>query len=93
MNDKIKIEMTLDELAAIQHEIWSKWMVWLFSCCVDERVTPPEVGCDVIPTYKKRRWSRQMYTDYADLSEDEKESDRKVVREFLLKQKEENEND
>ena len=36
-----------------------------------------------------RRWSRQMSTDYADLPESEKESDREVVREKLRVYREE----
>jgi len=36
-----------------------------------------------MPEGKAERWMRQMNTEYADLSEEERESDRKVVREHM----------
>jgi len=59
-----------EQLAAIQHEIWSHWMEYLFS------VTVSDGDGARIPMDKAVRWHRQMRTDYADLTEKEKESDR-----------------
>jgi len=58
-------------LASIQHDIWSHWMEYFFSqCAVDE------TGNCLIPKNKVEQWQRQMRTQYEDLSELEKESDR-----------------
>ena len=60
---------TLEEqLADAQHDIWSHWMRWFF-----DNDTPQN----------RERWKRQMVTPYAELSESERESDRRVVRQFL----------
>lgn len=67
-----------EKLAAIEHRRWSRWMSYLFSrgkMHVDGRFT--------IDAASVLRWSRQKETDYLDLSESEKESDRKEVREYL----------
>jgi hypothetical protein len=42
----------------------------------------PDGSFTIFPE-KVERWTRQMNTPYADLPEDEKESDRMVVREHL----------
>ena len=60
-----------ESLADIQHQIWIKWMKYLKSCC-----TVNEDGSWKIPADKAERWQRQIDTDYVDLSEDEKQSDR-----------------
>lgn len=59
-----------EQLAALAHEQWSDWMRYLFSKCEergDGRLIPP---------WAVDRWMRQMQTMYADLPEEEKESDR-----------------
>jgi hypothetical protein len=58
----------VETLSAIQHDIWSHWMRWFFEHDTAEN---------------RERWRRQMMTPYSELSEREKESDRKVVREFM----------
>ena len=60
-----------EKLAALQHEIWSHWMKYLFSQC-------NEVGdgCMEIPSKTVDRWLLQMDTPYAKLSERERKSDR-----------------
>ena len=49
-----------------------------------------EDGSITIPKDKVKRWERQLKTDYEDLSNKEKESDRKEVRKFMkvIKEKE-----
>lgn len=60
-----------EKLADVQHDIWSHWMKYLFSCCTEN-----EDGSVTIPADKVSRWKRQMTTDYAKLSDREQESDR-----------------
>ena len=77
MNDEHLMER--EALAAVQHGIWAHWMRYLFSRCeIDEQ------GNAVIPADLVQRWQRQAMTDYADLTESEKKSDRdqadKVLR-------------
>ena len=69
----------LEVTADIQHAIWAYWMRHLFSVC-DHHVD----GSCTIPAEKVTRWDRQMRTGYGDLSEKERESDREIVRRFLM---------
>ena len=66
-----------EELAEVQHEIWSHWMKYLFSQCVraDDGWT--------IPSEKVTRWVRQINTPYSELSEKEKGSDREQADKIL----------
>jgi hypothetical protein len=64
-------EELIEELADVQHEIWSYWMKHLFR--VSHR---NDDGSVTIYVADAERWKRQMATDYADLSEREKDSDR-----------------
>lgn len=59
-----------EELAAVQHDIWAHWMRWLFSVSAAN-----DDGSVTIPADKVERWTRQMNTDYDDLSEKEQASD------------------
>ncbi len=68
----------IEELAALAHEQWAGWMRYLFS--------HGEEGLDgtfTIPRDNVDRWQRQIRTDYTDLSEKEKESDRREARKVL----------
>lgn len=60
-----------ERLAALCHEQWSGWMRYLFE------------HCSLIPESFVIRWKRQMNTPYTELSEEEKESDRKEADRFL----------
>ena len=60
-----------EKLADVQHDIWSHWMRWQFSCC---KVN--QDGSLTIPSDKVKRWQRQMDTSYSSLSDNEQESDR-----------------
>ena len=71
-------EVMIEAIAAIQHEIWSHWMKYLFSQCPDVAF-----GIKCIPADKVERWMRQMETPYAELSEKEKESDRDQARKVM----------
>lgn len=69
-----------EDLAAYAHRAWSGWMSYLFSRSV-ERVRFHSAAHDpddlVIPGEWVRRWQRQVNTSYVDLTETEKDSDRK----------------
>lgn len=68
-----------EDIANKQHEIWSHWMKYQFTKC-----EPDNEGNLVIPREWVARWKRQMLANYAELSDSEKESDRNVVRNFLV---------
>ncbi len=68
----------VEEGAAIEHERWSAWQSYMHGRCtkyVDGSLTIPRELVD--------RWERQIATQYGDLSEDEKDSDREQVRRYL----------
>lgn len=68
----------LESLAAIEHDRWSHWQRYLHSRC--ER---GEDGSLTIPPDLAARWTAQLSTPFADLSEQEKESDREQVHKYL----------
>lgn len=69
----------IEKLSNAQHDIWAHWMKWMFSICIQSQNDESLI----IPEEKVIRWKKQMNTNYDDLSESEKESDRMVVKEFL----------
>lgn len=79
-------EMTREALAAYAHKAWSGWMRYLFSKCdftMPVILSALENGSVIIPKEFVERWMRQMNTEYVDLPENEKESDRKEADEIL----------
>lgn len=60
-----------EALAGLCHAQWSGWMVYLFSRCFFT-----SDGAAFMEVSDTRRWQIQMNTQYDDLSESEKESDR-----------------
>ena len=76
----------VEKLAALAHEQWSGWMEHLFSKCWEagtDDFRRPMPGSVVIPPEQARRWKRQKRTPYADLPEEEKESDRVEARKVI----------
>jgi hypothetical protein len=71
-------EGLLEALAALEHERWSHWQRYLHSKCI-----PGSDGSLMIPAELVSRWTVQMSTPYAALSEQEKESDREQVRQTI----------
>jgi len=69
----------MEALAAQEHESWANWTRWMLQEMVKE--SGGDFELEGLPCVE--RWTRQMDAPYADLSEKEKESDRKVVREKL----------
>lgn len=68
----------LEELAAVEHDRWSHWQRYMH-----DKGQATEDGGLLIPAELVGRWSAQMNTPYAELSEQEKESDRDQVRRYL----------
>ena len=62
----------IEKLAECEHDRWSRWQKHLFSKCIIN-----EDGSMTIPKEFVERWTRQINTSYIDLSELEKDSDRK----------------
>ena len=60
-----------ESLAEYAHIAWSGWMKYLF-----EKSTRNADGTVTIPAWAVERWTRQAETEYADLPENEKNSDR-----------------
>lgn len=76
MNDKYLAELR-ERLAAIEHERWASWQKYVHGVCLDNG---PELGGNlIIPDWAVENWTRQINTKYADLSEEEKQSDREQV--------------
>jgi hypothetical protein len=73
-----------EQLAALQHEIWSEWVRHMFEVSIAN-----VSGTVTIPQQYVEQWQREMNTPYNDLSEEEKDGDRKQVDKMtaLLAQK------
>jgi len=67
-----------EKLAALQHDIWSHWMRYLFSCCKKSNS-----GNLIIPKDKVNHWKRQVSLKYDKLSEKEKDNDRDQADKIL----------
>ena len=65
-------------LASLCHEQWSGWMKYMFS-----KFERQHNGDWWIPKWAFERWARQMNTDYKDLTEEEKDSDREEADRFI----------
>ena len=68
-----------ERLASLCHEQWSGWMAHLFM----HGTYGDGDGSFTINADKVARWHRQLETDYADLPEDEQDSDRTEADKFL----------
>lgn len=67
-----------DRLAALCHSQWAGWMGYLFG----KSKKQPD-GSVIIPADLVERWERQVGAPFADLSEKEKDSDRKEADKFI----------
>jgi hypothetical protein len=64
-----------EQLAAIEHQRWADWQHHVHNTAGIRR---PD-GSILLPAGTVARWERQISTDYAELSEQEKQSDRDQV--------------
>lgn len=67
-----------EQLAEYAHNQWTGWMRYLFS-----KGEFNEDGTWTMPNWAVKRWTRQMNTEYKDLLEEEKDSDRKEAEGML----------
>jgi hypothetical protein len=68
----------IEQLAAVEHERWSHWQRYLHSKCVRQ----PD-GSLLLPADLVARWEKQIDMKYAELGDQERESDREQVRKYL----------
>lgn len=78
--DKVEKALTalIEELAAIEHERWSHWQRYMHG----KGAVQPD-GSLLLPAHLVKRWESQAQTDYAHLTDQERESDREQVRKYL----------
>jgi len=67
-----------EKFSDLCHELWSGWMIYLFS-----KTTLNRDGSRTIPKEFVDRWYRQLKTPYKELSEEEKNSDRREAEKFM----------
>lgn len=67
-----------EALADLEHDRWSRWMRYLFTCG-----TFDSDGAFTIAPDKVTRWWRQMHVGYPLLTEREKDSDRQEADKTL----------
>lgn len=79
MNTTKTKEEFIEKGAALEHARWAKWQNYLHSFLTWN----DELKAWVLPHEQKDRWQCQINTYYDMLSEKEKESDRKEVRQYL----------
>lgn len=79
VNNMTLKDRIIEEAAAIEHARWAKWQ----SHVQNNICKRNENGELVIPKEAEERWSRQITTLYSELSEEDKEKDRKQWRDFL----------
>jgi hypothetical protein len=68
----------VETLASIEHERWAHWQRYVHQEC-----SRSSDGALTIPPEMARRWEVQINTPYAELSEEEKASDREQVWRYL----------
>lgn len=79
MKQRNQYTMKLREaLAELEHTRWAHWQKYLHSHCIAN----PD-GSLTIPAELVQHWQQQIYTKYADLTEPEKDKDRKEADQTL----------
>ncbi len=81
MSTQTNKEEIREKLAEIEHQRWADWQKYMHTHVYDssESINP---HLKVIPTELYNRWERQIMTPYSELSEAEKDSDRKQVERY-----------
>ena len=72
----------LEKLADLEHDRWSRWQNYVHSKCTAIDDGRGNISL-VIPAEFVKHWERQLRTKFGNLSETEKESDRKEARHTL----------
>lgn len=72
-----------EKLAALMHEIWGEWWDYQFQKGYHKQIMGEWHNTFIIPDDLVKRWNRQKNTPYDDLSEEEKNGDRKVADKVL----------
>jgi len=75
--EKVLLGM-IDTLASIEHERWSHWQRYMH-----DKGKKQNDGSLLLPEELVARWERQIATPFAELSDEEKNSDRDQVRRYL----------
>lgn len=70
-------ESLVEELAALEHQRWAHWQKYVH----DKGQRQPD-GSIVLPADLVAHWERQINTQYADLTAEEKDSDREQVKKY-----------
>jgi len=73
----------IEKGAALEHARWSRWMEYMLDCSIQSGDDDLGIRTCAWPKAQFETWLRQMETSYEDLTEKEKESDRREVREYL----------
>jgi len=73
-----EIKEFIEKGANLEHQRWAKWQEYLHSKCIKNKD-----GSLTIPIEFVKHWESQIVSPYSDLSEREKESDRKEVIKYL----------
>jgi len=84
-NEQETSAKVIEALAEYAHTAWSGWMDYMFSKMTLEHsiMTSRDTGRLIMPEWAVERWQRQAATAYADLPENEKESDRDEARKMI----------
>lgn len=77
-DDFLEDDATLEAIAEVEHGRWAHWQRYLHQQC-----TRLEDGSLVIPAALVERWERLVDTDYADLTKDERASDREQAGAYV----------
>jgi len=80
------VEERVEEFASLEHDRWSRWQSYLHSKLYEigtEQDVSYNYHLKVLPTENWQRWERQINTKYADLSKEEKQSDRDQVYPYI----------
>ncbi len=72
------LELVMEKWAALEHERWAHWQKYLHSQC-ETRAD----GALIIPAASVAHWEHQIATRYSELTEKEKDSDRKEVEKYI----------
>jgi len=80
----MKNKELFEKLAAIEHERWGDWQKYMHSKCVKviDVNGVEEIREVTIPVELYKQWERQINTEYKDLTEAEKDSDREQVKRY-----------